>query len=106
MTLLSDAGIRADVEDAEAAVTEATGAPTRPWFRCPFGDGHDDPRVLDLLRDLGYRNVHWHVELEDWEPWRAAEDIARVRSTAPGVTETAPWSCSTRGRTGRRTRFR
>ena len=51
--------------------------PTRPWFRCPFGDGHDDPRVLGLLGDLGYRNVHWHVELEDWEPWRAAEDIAR-----------------------------
>ena len=77
MTLLSDAGIRADVEEAAAAVTEATGQPTQPWFRCPFGDGHDDPRVLDLLGDLGYRNVHWHVELEDWEPWRAAEDIAR-----------------------------
>ncbi len=77
MTLLSDAGIRADVEEAATAVTEATGEPTRPWFRCPFGDGHDDPRVLDVLRDLGYRNVHWHVELEDWEPWRTAEDIAR-----------------------------
>jgi peptidoglycan-N-acetylglucosamine deacetylase len=77
MTLLSDAGIRADVEEAAAAVSEATGEPTRPWFRCPFGDGHDDPRVVDLLRDLGYRNVHWHVELEDWEPWRAADDIAR-----------------------------
>ena len=77
MTLLSDAGIRTDVEDAEAAVSEATGAPTRPWFRCPFGDGHDDPRVLDLLRELGYRNVHWHVVLEDWEPWRTRETIAR-----------------------------
>jgi peptidoglycan/xylan/chitin deacetylase (PgdA/CDA1 family) len=77
MTLLSDAGIRADVEEAEAAVCEATGTPTKPWFRCPFGDGHDDPRVVDLLRDLGYRNVHWHVELEDWEPWRHADDIAR-----------------------------
>jgi peptidoglycan/xylan/chitin deacetylase (PgdA/CDA1 family) len=77
MTLLSDRGIRTDVEEADAAVTEATGGPTRPWFRCPFGDGHDDPRVLDLLRDLGYRNVHWHVVLDDWEPWRAADDIAR-----------------------------
>jgi peptidoglycan-N-acetylglucosamine deacetylase len=77
MTLLSDRGIRTDVEEADAAVSAATGEPTRPWFRCPFGDGHDDPRVVDLLRDLGYRNVHWHVELEDWEPWRAAEDIAR-----------------------------
>jgi peptidoglycan-N-acetylglucosamine deacetylase len=77
MTLLSDRGIRTDVEEADAAVSEATGSTTRPWFRCPFGDGHDDPRVVDLLRDLGYRNVHWHVELEDWEPWRAADDIAR-----------------------------
>ena len=77
MTLLSDRGIRTDVEEADTAVSEATGEPTRPWFRCPFGDGHDDPRILSLLRDLGYRNVHWHVVLEDWEPWRAAEDIAR-----------------------------
>ena len=77
MTLLSDRGVRTDVEEADAAVSEATGEPTRPWFRCPFGDGHDDPRVVDLLRDLGYRNVHWHVELEDWEPWRSADDIAR-----------------------------
>jgi peptidoglycan-N-acetylglucosamine deacetylase len=77
MTLLSDRGIRTDVEEADAAVSAATAATTRPWFRCPFGDGHDDPRVVDLLRDLGYRNVHWHVELEDWEPWRAADDIAR-----------------------------
>lgn len=77
MTLLSDRGVRTDVEQADAAVTEAAGRPTRPWFRCPFGDGYDDPRVLDLLRELGYRNVHWHVVLEDWEPWRTAEDIAR-----------------------------
>jgi peptidoglycan-N-acetylmuramic acid deacetylase len=77
MTLLSDRGIRADVEEADTAVSAATGVPTRPWFRCPFGDGHEDPRVLDLLRDLGYRNVHWHVVLEDWESWRTADAIAR-----------------------------
>jgi peptidoglycan-N-acetylglucosamine deacetylase len=77
MTLLSDGGIRADLEEADAAVFDATGVRTRPWFRCPFGDGHDDPRVLGLLRDLGYRNVHWHVVLEDWEPWRTPAAIAR-----------------------------
>lgn len=77
MTLLSDSGIRADVEEAGAAVSAATGVTTRPWFRCPFGDGFDDPRVVDLLGALGYRNVHWHVVLEDWEPWRTADDIAR-----------------------------
>ena len=77
MTLLSDSGIRADVEEAEAAISAATGVATRPWFRCPFGDGFEDPRIVDLLRALGYRNVQWHVVLEDWEPWRTAEDIAR-----------------------------
>lgn len=77
MTLLSDSGIRADVEAAEAAVSAATGMATRPWFRCPFGDGLDDARVVDLLGGLGYRNVHWHVVLDDWEPWRTAEDVAR-----------------------------
>ncbi len=77
MTLLSDRGIRTDVEQADTAVIETTRRPTAPWFRCPFGDGHDDPRVIGLLGDLGYRNVHWHVLLEDWEPWRTAEDIAR-----------------------------
>jgi peptidoglycan/xylan/chitin deacetylase (PgdA/CDA1 family) len=77
MTLLSDDGIVADVEEADAAVSGATSVPTRPWFRCPFGDGHDDPRVQGLLGHLGYRNVHWHVVLEDWEPWRTAEAIAR-----------------------------
>jgi peptidoglycan/xylan/chitin deacetylase (PgdA/CDA1 family) len=90
MSLLSDAGIRADVEDADAAVLEATGVRTRPWFRCPFGDGNDDTRVIGVLRDLGYRNVHWHVELDDWEPWRSADDIARdalsgVESTGDGA---------------------
>jgi peptidoglycan/xylan/chitin deacetylase (PgdA/CDA1 family) len=90
MSLLSDAGIRADVEDADAAVLEATGVRTRPWFRCPFGDGHDDARVVGVLRDLGYRNVHWHVEVDDWEPWRSADDIARdalsgVESTGDGA---------------------
>ena len=29
-----------------------------------------------MLERLGYRNVHWHVELEDWEPWRTGEAIA------------------------------
>ena len=78
MTLLSDDGIRADVKDAAEALSEIAGAETRPWFRCPFGDGHDDIRVGALLGELGYRNVHWDVETEDWEPETSAEDIART----------------------------
>jgi peptidoglycan/xylan/chitin deacetylase (PgdA/CDA1 family) len=77
MSLLSDEGIDSDVLDGQRRIQEHTGVDPRPWFRCPFGDGHDDPRVLESLARLGYRNVHWHVELEDWEPWRTGEAIAR-----------------------------
>lgn len=76
MPLLTDEGIRADVTEAEDVIRSITGADPRPWFRCPFGEGHDDPRVLGLLGELGYRNVHWHVELADWEPDRTAAAIA------------------------------
>jgi peptidoglycan-N-acetylglucosamine deacetylase len=75
MPLLSDDGIRADVVEGAQDIVETTGRDPRPWFRCPFGAGHDDPRVLGLLSELGYRNVHWHVELDDWEPWRTGPDI-------------------------------
>ena len=76
MTLLTDEGIRADVTEAQEAIEEITGADSRPWFRCPFGEGHDDPRVLAALSELGYRDVHWDVELSDWEPDRTGPTIA------------------------------
>jgi peptidoglycan-N-acetylglucosamine deacetylase len=75
MPLLHDDGIRSDVEAATEAIIGASGVDPRPWFRCPFGEGHDDPRVLGRLADLGYRDVHWDVELEDWEPWTTSERI-------------------------------
>jgi peptidoglycan/xylan/chitin deacetylase (PgdA/CDA1 family) len=77
MTLFSDDGLRTDVAEAQEAVFEATGVDPRPWFRCPFGDGHDDRRVLGLLEGLGYRNVFWRVMVEDWEPYRTGPVLAR-----------------------------
>src|SRR6476646_8880135 len=59
MSTLTDAGIERDVHRAEEVIRELTGADPRPWFRCPFGDGHDDPRVLAALDRAGYRNHHW-----------------------------------------------
>lgn len=76
MPHLSDEGLRADVTEAEGAIREICGVDPRPWFRCPFGAGADDARVLEALVALGYRNVGWDVEVEDWEPWRTAEDVA------------------------------
>ncbi len=75
MPLLHDAGLREDILDAQAIIERTTGVDPRPWFRCPFGAGFDDPRVLETLDGLGYRNVHWHVELEDWEATRTGAAI-------------------------------
>ena len=85
MPYLSDPGLRADVAEGEDAIREIVRVDPRPWFRCPFGGGHDDPRVLGVLEELGYRDVHWDVELQDWEPWRTAEEI--TRDAVEGVLE-------------------
>jgi peptidoglycan-N-acetylglucosamine deacetylase len=76
MPLLSDEGLAADLADGHAAIVAATGSDPRPWFRCPFGAGHDDSRVLAGIEAAGYRDVHWDVELEDWEAHRTGEAIA------------------------------
>jgi peptidoglycan-N-acetylglucosamine deacetylase len=74
--LLLPDGLEADLEDGRVAIEQATGRDPRPWFRCPFGAGHDDPRVAAVLERAGYRDVWWDVELEDWEPHRTGDLIA------------------------------
>ena len=46
--------------------------------------------MLTQLGNLGYRNVHWHVEVQDWEPRRtgpviAADAIAGARAYGDGA---------------------
>jgi peptidoglycan/xylan/chitin deacetylase (PgdA/CDA1 family) len=77
MPLLHDDGLREDVREGAEHIASACGVDPHPWFRCPFGAGADDPRVLGLLAELGYRNVGWHVACEDWEPWRTGPQIAK-----------------------------
>jgi peptidoglycan-N-acetylglucosamine deacetylase len=89
MPLLSDDGLAADLAAARRAVMDATGRDPRPWFRCPFGAGADDPRVLDAIAAGGYRHVGWHVVVNDWEPDRtgaaiAADVLSGVRTHGEG----------------------
>jgi peptidoglycan/xylan/chitin deacetylase (PgdA/CDA1 family) len=76
MPLLLGGGFASDLADGTKAVFDNTGVDPHPWFRCPFGAGAEDPGVLAELDQAGYRNVDWHVELEDWEAWRTGAAIA------------------------------
>jgi len=78
MPLLSDRGIRHDVRSAAAAIRRTTGADPRPWFRCPFTAGEDDPRIRSVIGDLGYRIVSQDVYPGDWKPGAVADDVARA----------------------------
>lgn len=75
MDLLTDAGIRDSVTRAEEVIRAVTGSDPRPWFRCPYGAGEDDPRVLGLLAELGYANVTWDFETDDWADGRDADGL-------------------------------
>jgi peptidoglycan-N-acetylglucosamine deacetylase len=80
MPLLTDEGIVEDLEAAEAAIITAGGGSPKPWFRCPFGAGADDARVLAALAATGYRHVGWHVDVQDWEPSFDAATVDRRAS--------------------------
>ena len=68
MPLLTDAGIAEDLADAAQAIRAAAGVDPTPWFRCPFGTGASDARVLAAVARAGYRHVGWNVSADDWEP--------------------------------------
>jgi peptidoglycan/xylan/chitin deacetylase (PgdA/CDA1 family) len=76
MPLLSASGLATDVRDAQASIIQHAGVDPRPWFRCPFGSGADDPRLVARLAALGYREVGWDVSSDDWEPANSAADVA------------------------------
>lgn len=101
MPLLSTAGLASDVRAAERAIVAATGVNPRPWFRCPFGAGTDDPTVRAGLARLGYREIGWDVEGFDWHSGRRGRGMAREMVTATvahgdgAVLLLHPWTTAT-----------
>jgi peptidoglycan/xylan/chitin deacetylase (PgdA/CDA1 family) len=75
MDMLTDAGIAASLGEAEEMIEQAGGVSPRPWFRCPYGQGQDDPRVLAAIGRAGYRHVSWTIDPFDWEPGRTPADL-------------------------------
>jgi peptidoglycan/xylan/chitin deacetylase (PgdA/CDA1 family) len=76
LPLLTSAGIRTDVRSAAEVIRRVAGIEPAPWFRCPFGAGAADRRVLGILAELGYREIGADVVLEDWEPERTGAALA------------------------------
>jgi peptidoglycan/xylan/chitin deacetylase (PgdA/CDA1 family) len=72
---LDDELLRRDVRKAEETIQTTTGSDPKPWFRCPFGAGMEDERVLTALAELGYQHVGWDVDPEDWNETHGAADI-------------------------------
>jgi peptidoglycan/xylan/chitin deacetylase (PgdA/CDA1 family) len=66
------------VRKADETIHTTTGADPKPWFRCPFGAGMEDERVLAALAELGYQHVGWDVDPEDWNETHGAADVARL----------------------------
>ena len=87
MDALSDEWLERDVRKAEESILAATDVDPRPWFRCPFGSGMDDPRVLQALAGLGYRHVGWDVDPKDWEEGRTADELERLVLDGAAVQE-------------------
>ena len=87
----ADPWLRRDIRTAEQTIREATGADPRPLFRCPYGSGAEDERVLSAIEELGYRHIGWDVDPRDWEEGRGVDELvelvlARVVDFGDGAT--------------------
>jgi peptidoglycan/xylan/chitin deacetylase (PgdA/CDA1 family) len=84
LPLLSDTGLLEDISAAHEVIIETIGVDARPWFRCPFGAGTFDARVLRALGSLGYRDFEFDVPavvdgsvvVGDWQPGQTGESVA------------------------------
>ncbi len=100
MDSLTEAGFREDVREAGATIQAVTGVDPRPWFRCPFDAGRDDPEVVRRLAELGYVHVGWDVDPRDWHEDSDADSVTRgvlegVRGLDDSVVLLHSWSDAT-----------
>jgi peptidoglycan-N-acetylglucosamine deacetylase len=75
MSMMTAQGIEQTVLKAEARIGALTCTDPKPYFRLPYGDGEDDPRVLEQLENLGYVHVGWDLEVNDWLDDRVATEL-------------------------------
>ena len=85
-------------------IRETTGVDPRPWFRCPFSAGDDDPRVLSTWRRSATGTWAPTSCSRTGSPADGTGDGRRRPVPHAGASGTAPSCCSTPGRRARSTR--
>jgi peptidoglycan/xylan/chitin deacetylase (PgdA/CDA1 family) len=73
LTQASDAAVRDDLEQADAAIAAVTGQTTRPLWSPSAG--YRDARVRSIAASLGYRPILWTVDSGDWLPETSQESV-------------------------------
>ncbi|MBU1108078.1 MAG: polysaccharide deacetylase family protein [Candidatus Riflebacteria bacterium] len=68
--------ISAEIEAAETAFVKVLGRRGAPFFRFPFGA--QNKKVEQLVEDLGYHPVYWHIDTIDWREDPVNTIISRV----------------------------
>ncbi|HEX2909567.1 MAG TPA: polysaccharide deacetylase family protein [Chloroflexia bacterium] len=63
LTNLSDTEVRAEVTSGAAAIERVTGKNPWPLLRFPYGARNN--RVMQIVKDLGYRSVFWTYDSLD-----------------------------------------
>ncbi|HZN75750.1 MAG TPA: polysaccharide deacetylase family protein [Micromonosporaceae bacterium] len=80
---LTDAQIRAQLTDTEAAVGDVTGATTRPLFRFPYGDR--TAHTIAVVNAQGYVAVRWTVDSLGWQGTSGGGSTASVTQRVLGA---------------------
>lgn len=73
LTQASDAQVRADLENADVAISAVTGRTTRPLWSPSAG--YQNARVRAIAASLGYRPILWSVDSSDWTPEATPESV-------------------------------
>ncbi len=84
-TELTAAETAEELSRADAAISEATGISTKPFFRPPYGAVDDE--VLSAVQESGYCPVTWTIDALDWSSdYTAEQSLERVLDNAgPGA---------------------
>ena len=73
LTKVSDAAVRADLENADAVISAVTGKTTRPLWSASAGAR--DARVNRIAASLGFRPIYLTVDSLDWTQDATADSV-------------------------------